>query len=46
MDNTVSEPLEEKKEWVALELKKVAIEDITAHFHLLHPLNDDDNPPS
>lgn len=46
MENVVSKPVEEKKDWVAPELKKVTIEEITAHLHLLRPLNGDDNPPS
>ena len=46
MENVVSKPVEEKKEWVALELRKVSIEEITANLHLLRPMNDDDNPPS
>jgi len=41
MENIVSKPVE-KKEWVAPELKKVAIEELTARLHLLRPLNDDD----
>ena len=45
MEDVVSKPVEEKKEWVAPELMKVAIEDLTAHLHLLHP-GSDDNPPS
>jgi len=46
MENTVSKPVEGQEEWVAPELKKVAIEDLTAHLHLLHPLDVDDNPTS
>jgi hypothetical protein len=46
MENVVSKPADDKKEWVAPELKKVSIEELTAHLHLLRPLNDDDNPPS
>jgi hypothetical protein len=41
MDNVVSKPVEETKEWVAPELKKVAIEELTAHLNLLHPMHDD-----
>lgn len=46
MENVVSELVEEKKAWVAPELKRVSIEDLTAHLHLLRPMNDDDTPPS
>lgn len=42
MENVVSEAVEEKKEWVSPELKKVSIEELTAHLHLLRPMNDDD----
>ena len=42
MENVVSKPADDKKEWVAPELKKVSIEELTAHLHLLRPLNDDD----
>jgi hypothetical protein len=42
MENIVSKPVEEKKEWVAPELKKVTIDEITAHLQLLRPLKDDD----
>jgi hypothetical protein len=42
MENVVSKPVEGKKEWAALELKKVSIEELTAHLHLLRPMNDDD----
>jgi hypothetical protein len=44
MKDVVSEPIEDKKEWVAPELKKVGIEEVTAHLHLLRPLGDDDPP--
>ena len=42
MENTVSRQVEEAKEWVAPELKKVAIAELTARLHLLHSFGDDD----
>lgn len=41
MENIVSKQVEEAKEWIVPELKKVAIEELTAHLDLLHQLNDD-----
>jgi hypothetical protein len=46
MENIVSKQVDSKqvegtKEWVAPELKKVAIEELTAHLNLLHPMDDD-----
>ena len=42
MENVVSKPVEGKKEWVAPELRKVSIEELTAHLDLLRPMNDGD----
>jgi hypothetical protein len=42
MEDVVSKPVEDTKEWVAPKLTKLAIEELTAHLHLLHAMNDDD----
>jgi hypothetical protein len=42
MESVVSKPVEDRKQWVAPELKKLVIEEITAHLNLLHPMKDDD----
>jgi hypothetical protein len=43
IENFVSKPVEDKKEWVAPELMKIDIEQITAHLGLLNQMNDDNS---
>lgn len=44
MENIVSKQVDDSKEWIAPELKKVAIAELTAHLNPLHPMNDDGIP--